>query len=485
MNLPSVFNDLLNIPQFVSWTLTNDGKKIPLNPNNGKPAKANDTSTWSDYSKATQINGNIGIELGLGLGGIDIDDCIQPDGTLSEMARDILNIMNTYTESSPSGKGLHLLFKYEGFIAFDNGKLGRRDNSLGLELYVGQHFLTITGKPFGEIKTIATRTDEIFRVYEKYLKKQEEITPTININVETKEPHSITEPEKTDNSEPKQEISYDTKRLWTVMFRAVNGAEIKKLHDGDISKYPSQSEADMALANFLAFWCKCDKSLMLAMFNETALSHREKWKERKDYREWTINEAVAGIHRIRNKAFFLYEHSCEAYRNPFLGNAFKGRIPDVGQFYSLKQHNHNLIVPFHDVVTGNFQTLLSVEPNGNITPYEGLYISGSDFVIRAERKPNTDTAFVTLDLLSAIAISDDTDRLNDVYCVLINNNLVTVCKAIRSRYRLIKIVPDNKEEASKKAAYWCKSQGLADKVIPPQPNMADWFCAYITERTGD
>lgn len=480
MNLPSVFNDLLNIPQFVSWTLTNDGKKIPLNPNNGKPAKANDTSTWSDYSKATQINGNIGIELGLGIGGIDIDDCIQPDGTLSDMATDILNIMNTYAESSPSGKGLHLLFRYEGFIVFDNGKLGRRDDSLGLELYIGQHFLTVTGKPFGEIKAIATRTDEILEVYKKYLSKEER-TPTININVETKEPVLIPEPEQ---SEPKQTIIYDTKKLWAVMFKAKNGEEIRKLHDGDISKYPSQSEADMAMANFLAFWCKCDKSLMLAMFNETVLSHREKWKERKDYRDWTINEAVAGIHRIRNKAFSLYEHSFEAYRNPFLGNAFKGRIPDVGQFYSLKQHNQNLIVPFYDITTGKFQTLLSVDANGNITPYEGLYISGSAFVILAERKPHTDTAFVTLNLLSAIAISDDTDRVNDVYCVLTNNNLVAVCKAIRSRYRLIKIVPDN-NETCKKAANWCKREGFADKVIPPQPNMADWFHTYITERTGN
>lgn len=52
----------------------------------------------------------IGIALAGGLSAIDIDHCIE-DGKLSEMAEDIITLADSYTEVSPSGKGIRIIGK--------------------------------------------------------------------------------------------------------------------------------------------------------------------------------------------------------------------------------------------------------------------------------------------------------------------------------------------------------------------------------------
>jgi primase-polymerase (primpol)-like protein len=41
--------------------------------------------------------------------GIDLDHVISTDGELSPVAQEILAAVDTYTETSPSGTGIHLL----------------------------------------------------------------------------------------------------------------------------------------------------------------------------------------------------------------------------------------------------------------------------------------------------------------------------------------------------------------------------------------
>ena len=61
-------------------------------------------------------------------------------------------------------------------------------------------------------------------------------------------------------------------------------------------RYTSQSEADIALCNLLAFYCQCDTNQMQRIFRRSGL-YREKWNERRGeagtYGEITINRAVA------------------------------------------------------------------------------------------------------------------------------------------------------------------------------------------------
>jgi primase-polymerase (primpol)-like protein len=74
---------------------------------------------------------------------------------------------------------------------------------------------------------------------------------------------------------------------------ARNGELFALLWSGDWqTRYGSQSEADLALCGFLAFWCNGDAERVDGLFRQSGL-YREKW-ERNDYRQWTLTRACTG-----------------------------------------------------------------------------------------------------------------------------------------------------------------------------------------------
>ena len=116
--------------------------KEPINPLTGHGAMANDRNTWGTMQEALDAidkfqGDGIGVELGSGLCGIDIDHCIDDQGQISERAREIIALMDSYTEISPSGTGLHILF---------TGKIpdGSRRKD-GLEMFAEGRYFTVTG----------------------------------------------------------------------------------------------------------------------------------------------------------------------------------------------------------------------------------------------------------------------------------------------------------------------------------------------------
>ena len=63
-----------------------------------------------------------------------------------------------------------------------------------------------------------------------------------------------------------------------------------------MSGYPSQSEADLALCNLLAYWTGSDRERVDRLFRQSGL-WRPKWDERRGeqtYGEQTIATAIAG-----------------------------------------------------------------------------------------------------------------------------------------------------------------------------------------------
>ncbi len=123
-------DSLATEPRWVAWRNEPrgaDGKntKIPYNPRTRKQAKANDSETWGTRAEAEAavpqlvngIGGGIGIELGdlgadLHLAGLDLDSCLS-NGTVASWAKPILNLLDTYSEVSPSGCGLKAFFYVE------------------------------------------------------------------------------------------------------------------------------------------------------------------------------------------------------------------------------------------------------------------------------------------------------------------------------------------------------------------------------------
>ena len=112
-------------PRWVAWRNELRARKltkVPYAPD-GRKAKADDPSTWgirtAAESRAKKIvngqGGGIGIQLGdlgadMHLCGIDLDSCILEDGALAPWAAEIVSAVPTYSERSPSGRGLKMFF---------------------------------------------------------------------------------------------------------------------------------------------------------------------------------------------------------------------------------------------------------------------------------------------------------------------------------------------------------------------------------------
>jgi putative DNA primase/helicase len=90
-------------------------------------------------SAATGRYSGIGFAFlpGDGLIGIDLDSVIDEDGVFSERARNIIDACGSYTEFSPSRRGVHI------FVAGESDTF--KNNAIGVEVFCGRQFFTWTG----------------------------------------------------------------------------------------------------------------------------------------------------------------------------------------------------------------------------------------------------------------------------------------------------------------------------------------------------
>ncbi|MGJ9420452.1 PriCT-2 domain-containing protein [Massilia sp. CMS3.1] len=77
---------------------------------------------------------------GDGLIGVDIDGCIDEDGVVAPRAAAIITACNSYTEYSPSRKGVHII------VAGETKTF--KSNEIGLEVFCAAQFFTFTAEPF-------------------------------------------------------------------------------------------------------------------------------------------------------------------------------------------------------------------------------------------------------------------------------------------------------------------------------------------------
>ncbi len=110
--------------QWIMWrAVERDGRftKVPCQVN-GKAAKVDDSATWSPFDFCCETldlgGGFTGVGFVFtrddGLVGVDLDACINADGTLSDWAAEIVERFATYCEISPSGTGLKLFAEVTG-----------------------------------------------------------------------------------------------------------------------------------------------------------------------------------------------------------------------------------------------------------------------------------------------------------------------------------------------------------------------------------
>ncbi len=123
---------------------------------------------WPPWKAA----GMMGIGVGIfgNLGAIDIDHCLDDNGALSDMAEDIAATMGAYTEFSPSGKGLRILFTVPAGFQYDKARYYINNPKLGLEVYIAgatQKYVTVTGNTFTPGLDLEKRGEQLRAVLEK------------------------------------------------------------------------------------------------------------------------------------------------------------------------------------------------------------------------------------------------------------------------------------------------------------------------------
>ncbi len=275
---PEDLSSLRDADNWINW-IYRDGKKIPVGSNRSKhlnPINAlskNNQMSFEEAYEAAQYRTYIGLGFVFNedddFVGIDLDDCVYFEEMDIEMM-ELVEILDSYTEISPSGKGLHIIVRSENIEDLDTVK----NSDKGVEIYPKKRFFTITGDVINKVEYIPLRDEELSEVIEKYKVKEEK---------------STSEREST-RSRPKFDKLED-EELLEKAFNSKVGDKFKRLWEGDTSDYPSHSEADLALLSYLAYWTNGDRNQMKRLFERSELV-RDKWRDRKDYRERTIEKAV-------------------------------------------------------------------------------------------------------------------------------------------------------------------------------------------------
>jgi len=250
--------------------------KVPYSPLTGLGASSTTPETWAGYQEAARACKEHSYD-GIGfvftseddLCGVDLDKCLDPEtGEIEPWAWAIIKELDSYTEISPSGTGVHILVR---------AKLPEGRNRRGrFEAYDRGRYFTVTGKHLpGSPQTIESRQEELRAVVRRVF--GEESTNGHAKHVAAPEPlcHDLTDGEVIQKA-----------------LAASNGARFSRLWAGDTSGYGSHSEADLALCGMLAFWIGEDPTRIDSLFRQSGL-YRKKW-DRNDYRSRTIAEALSG-----------------------------------------------------------------------------------------------------------------------------------------------------------------------------------------------
>ena len=269
MSYDQIPSELLKLRQWCLWRAEDIGAakptKVPYQIN-GQLANVNEPSTWATFEEVCAIATNYS---GIGFvfsdadcySFIDLDDT-NGDAIAYDRQLKIYREFDSWSEVSPSGRGLHIIVK---------GKVpsGRRRSFI--EVYSSQRYATFTGNVYND-KPIKDCQDKLMQLWEQMG------SGGVATNI-----YKGDEKEKFDDKEIIEQAGI-----------AINGAKFNELYSGNWqNSYQSQSEADFALIDIIAFYTQ-NKNQISRIFHSSQLGRRDKAK-RKDYIAWMINKSFDHI----------------------------------------------------------------------------------------------------------------------------------------------------------------------------------------------
>lgn len=280
-NIP---NEMRVYAQWVMWRYEDtDSKKptkVPYSARTGALASVTDANTWGTFDECVHAL-NSGWYSGIGFvlthndpfAFIDLDDTNGDQVALDRQIK-VFNEFDSYAERSPSGSGLHIIVK---------GALpsGRRRSFI--EIYSSGRYMTMTG--------------DVYR--NAPIKEQGEMLNVLwgqigQGSVAVAHYAGLAEAKETDEQVINRAIT------------AANGDKFAELFAGKWEgMYSSQSEADFALVDIIAFYTQ-NRAQIARLFRSSGLGQRDKAK-RDDYVSYMLNKCFdrmlppVDIDGLRNK----------------------------------------------------------------------------------------------------------------------------------------------------------------------------------------
>lgn len=320
-NYKNIPDGIMELERFVGF----DANKTPINLKTGSNASVTVKTTWTTFDNAVNSISKYPTVKGIGfvLGetdkgvicGIDIDNCIDENGNISTFAQYIIEYMNTYTEISPSGRGIHILF-----YANKKGKKAKNANLSGckvLEMYDYYRYFTMTGNRIND-KGIEHRQAECDYIYDNYIEPQQQ---------EQKETKELTVANRTTFDE-------EDKKYLEI---GLEKDEVLKLYSSGNRPFPDESANDNGFMSKLMYWCNNDIDLAVETFRNSPYALLKDSKHnrklyRSDYLRRTAESCWQEQTAIQNntKKCYLVESKCN--------NTFRDDILEI--FSTLKKKPH-------------------------------------------------------------------------------------------------------------------------------------------------
>jgi putative DNA primase/helicase len=315
INYEAVPIELKNLQQWVcfKWEPSETDPKVKIkmlrNWNGGARAKTNDPQTWGTFEQVYNAYKKTKRYDGIGFivcesdpyTFVDLDHCIDDQNNIDSKAKKIINSLDSYTEFSVSGTGIHIFVK-----ASKPGARCKIHTSPDVEIYDHHRFVVMTGNIVPNCKaTIEPAPNEIAALYHELFGEADKLDKDFKAAKPSGDMDSSTYVELSDPE------------LIERARQSKSGTDFDKLFlHGDTSDYNNDdSSADVALCNMLAFWCGRDPVRMDRLFRMSAL-YRAKWDEKRGdklYSELTIDRAVQDCKNIysgkkKRKASTLTTH---------------------------------------------------------------------------------------------------------------------------------------------------------------------------------
>ena len=289
-------------PRWVCWRRVERGgrtTKMPVCAATGGMASSTDAATWAAFEDACAAVARwrcdgVGFVFGpdRAFTGLDLDHVLV-GGVLAEKYRWVVEEAGTYCEVSPSGDGLHLIFRGGKPEGASRCRKGQPEGRV-VEMYDRDRFFTVTGAVFEGRGELRANPEVVRRAYERWIEPPAAVAGQGSLDgapVGGAGGGGGRAAVDDDDNEMTDE------ELLERAYASRSGGQIRALMRGDTSAQGGDhSAADMALCSHLAFWLGGDAGRVDRVFRTSGLM-RDKWDSRRGgttYGAQTVERAVAG-----------------------------------------------------------------------------------------------------------------------------------------------------------------------------------------------